>query len=210
MSESQVGIIILAAGGSTKLGHPKQLVQFEGQSLIRRSVEMALAVDAAAVIVILGSKASEIADEIGDLPAKKVINDDWSAGISSSLKAGLARLIELHPSIEAALIMLSDQPFISEQTVRSLLDAYHSSDKPIAAAEYNGVVGVPAVFDRSVFDELMTLEGDAGARVVIRRDPGRVAAVPMPEAAFDIDTPDDLDRLKETGSEATQRKRTAI
>jgi len=210
MSEPKVGIIVLAAGGSTKLGHPKQLVQFKGKSLVRCSVEMAIAVKTASVIVVLGSKASEIADEIRDLPVEIVVNDNWSAGISSSLKLGLAKLFELHPAIKAALIMLSDQPFISEQTVRSLLDTYHSSSKPIAAAEYKGVLGVPALFDRSIFDELMTLEGDAGARVVIRQDPERVATVPTPEAAFDVDTPDDLARLRQFESEASKMKRTAI
>jgi molybdenum cofactor cytidylyltransferase len=209
MAERQVGIIVLAAGGSTKLGHPKQLVQYEGRSLVRRSVEIALAVDAASVIVVLGSNAQAIATEINDLPIEIVGNDAWSAGISSSLKAGLTKLVEFCPATEATLIMLSDQPFITEKTIRSLVDTYCSSDRPIVAAEYDGVLGVPALFDRSIFDELMSLEGDAGARVVIRRDPNRVAAVPTPEAAFDVDTPSDHDQLHQMESER-QAKRTTI
>jgi len=209
MSEPQVGMIVLAAGGSTKLGNPKQLVQFQGKSLIRRSVEIALAVDAASVIVVLGSNAPAIATEINDLPMEIVVNDDWAVGISSSLKTGLAKLLDLHPSIDAALIMLSDQPFIAEKTIRSLVDTYCSSDRLIVAGEYRGVLGVPALFDRSIFSEMMTLEGDAGARVVIRRDPKRVATVSAPEAAFDVDTPSDHDRLHRLESER-QAKRTTI
>jgi len=208
MSELQVGIIVLAAGSSTKLGSPKQLVQYEGKSLIRRSVDLALAVESEHIIVVLGSNASAIADEITDLPVEIEVNHNWYVGISSSLRVGIAKLLELDAAIDAALIMLSDQPFITVKTINLLLDAYRSSGMPIAAAEYDGILGVPALFDRAIFEELMLLEGDAGARVIIRRDPNRVAAVSTPEAAFDIDTPDDRERLEQIEFDR-QRKGTA-
>jgi molybdenum cofactor cytidylyltransferase len=102
------------------------------------------------------------------------------------------------PELRAVVIMLSDQPFVNEKTVRSLIDAYNASGKPIVASEYDGVLGVPALFDREVFDELLALEGDAGARVVIRQaSDSRIATVSAPEAAFDVDTPADHHRLNE-------------
>lgn len=202
MSQPQVGIVILAAGGSTKLGSPKQLVQFQGKTVFRRSVESALACDPDSLIVVLGSRAEEISIEAEGLPVEIVINNEWEVGISSSIKAGLARLIELRPDIDAVIIMLSDQPFVDAKTIRSLFDTYLTSGKPIVASEYDGVVGVPALFDRVMFDGLMKLEGDAGARVIIRQSASEnIATIPAPEAAFDIDTPQDRDRLRIFDSE---------
>jgi molybdenum cofactor cytidylyltransferase len=202
MPQPQVGIVILAAGGSTKLGSPKQLVRFKGKTVFRRSVESAVACDPHGLIVVLGSRAEEISIEAEGLPVEIVINKGWEVGISSSIKAGLARLIESRPDIDAVIIMLSDQPFVDEKTIRSLSDTYGTSGKPIVASEYNGVLGVPALFDRVMFDDLMALEGDAGARVIIRQTASEnIAPIPAPEAAFDIDTPQDRDRLRKHESE---------
>ena len=146
----------------------------------------------------MGSRAEEISQEILDLPVEAVPNYAWKKGISTSLKKGLGKLVDLDPEVSAAVVMLSDQPFVSEKTIRSLIDARASSGKPIVASAYDGVLGVPALFDREVFDELMALEGDKGARVVIRNSKtDRVATINSPEAAFDVDTPADHQRLKE-------------
>ena len=202
MSQPHVGIVILAAGGSTKLGSPKQLVQFKGKTVFRRSAESALACDPDGLIVVLGSRAEEISIEAEGLALEIVINKEWEVGISSSIKAGLARLIELRPDTDAVIIMLSDQPFVDEETIRSLLDTYRTTRKPIVASEYNDVLGVPALFDRVMFEELTKLEGDAGARVLIRQTAtDHIATTPAPEAAFDIDTPQDRDRLRTYDSE---------
>lgn len=193
-----IGIVILAGGESRKLGTPKQLVEFKGKSLLRNAVEVALQVANKNVIVVLGARAEEIHDEIRDLPVKTVTNYAWKDGISTSLKKGLTKLVALDSKISAVVIMLSDQPFVTEKTIRSLIDTHKSTGKAIVASGYDGVVGVPALFDREVFDELLALEGDSGARVVIRKsDPGRIAKIDAPEAAFDVDTPADQKKLKE-------------
>ena len=195
MIKKRIGIIILAGGESRKLGTPKQLVEFQGKSLLRNATEVALKCACKPVIVVLGSRAEEIYEAIRDLAVETVTNYEWKDGISTSLRKGLTKL---DSQVEAAIIMLSDQPFVAEKTIRSLIDAYATSGKPIVASRYDGVLGVPALFDREVFDELLALEGDAGARVVIRQSaPERIAAVEAPEAAFDIDTPADHERLKE-------------
>ena len=193
MSKPEIGIIILAAGGSLRLGKPKQLLEYEGKSLLRRSAEAALACECENVVVVLGFEADELGKEVFDLPVKIVLNDLWVEGIGSSIKAGLAELLEGSPDISAVVVMLCDQPYVNEKTISSLVNTYRSSGKPIVAAEYDGIVGVPALFDREMFDELMNVEGDAGARVVIRQNLGdKVATVPAPEAAFDVDTPEEL------------------
>ena len=197
MSENSIGIVILAGGGSRKLGTPKQLVEFQGQSLLRRAAQTALSCECEYTIVVVGSSAEEIGREIRDLHVETVVNDEWEAGISTSLRKGLTKLMESDPDLAAVVIMLSDQPFVNRKTVRSLIETYHASGKPIVASEYDGVLGVPALFDREVFDELLELEGDAGARVAIRQaSDSRIATVAAPEAAFDVDTPADHHRLK--------------
>jgi len=197
MSQNNIGIVILAAGGSRKLGTAKQLVEFQGQSLLRRAIEVALSCECEYTIVVLGSRSEEIGQEIRDGRVETVINDEWEGGISTSLRKGLTKLIESDPDLAAVVIMLTDQPFVNRNTVRSLIETYHAGGKPIVASEYDGVFGVPALFDREVFDELLALEGDAGARVVIRQaSDSRRATVAAPEAAFDVDTPADHDRLR--------------
>ena len=195
MIEKKIGIIILAGGESRKLGTPKQLVEFKGKSLLRNAAEVALKCVCNTVIVVLGSRAEEIYEDIRELSVETVTNYAWKDGISTSLKKGLTKL---DPQTSAAVIMLSDQPFVTENTIRSLIETYVLSGKPIVASRYDGVLGVPALFDREIFDELLALEGDAGARVVIRRSgPSRIATIEAPEAAFDVDTPADHERLKE-------------
>lgn len=201
MIENRIGIVILAGGRSRKLGTPKQLVEFKGKSLLRSAVETALRCACKHVIVVLGSKAEEIYKEVSDLPVETVVNVEWSDGISTSLRKGLTNLMRSDPDVAAVVIMLSDQPFVDEKTIRSLIDVYTTSGKPIVASEYDGVRGVPALFDRGMFDELLALEGDAGARVVIRRSNAeRIATIAAPEAAFDVDTPADHQRLKKLES----------
>ena len=205
MSKSGIGIIILAAGGSLRLGKPKQLLEYEGQSLLRRSAEAALNCECENVVVVMGFEADDLAKELRDLPVGIALNERWAEGISSSIKAGLIKLFDTNPDIVAVVIMLCDQPFVNEQTIRSLVDTYRLSGKPVVAAEYDGVVGVPALFDREMFDELLKLEGDAGARVVIRQNVGdKVATVPTPEAAFDVDTPEDFQRISNTRDSKTK------
>jgi molybdenum cofactor cytidylyltransferase len=193
MSESAIGIIILAAGGSLRLGRPKQLLEYKGKSLLRRSVEAALECEIENVVVVLGFEADELAKELLELPVNIAPNDSWAQGISSSIKAGLGTLLELNPDTSAVVVMLCDQPYVREKTITSLVNTYRSSGKAIVAAEYDGVAGVPALFDRQMFGELMKLEGDAGARVVIRQNIGdKVATVAAPEASFDVDTSEDF------------------
>jgi molybdenum cofactor cytidylyltransferase len=206
--DSSIGIIILAAGSSQRLGLLKQLVEVEGKTLIRRAVETAMASPCETVLVVLGSNSDAIASEVTDLEVQTVFNNEWEEGISSSIRAGLLKLLELEPNIDAAVFMLSDQPFVDETTITALISSFRSTRKPIVASAYGGVVGVPALFAREVFDELMALKGDAGARVVIRQSVAeRIATVDAPEAAFDLDTPQDHQRLLEPDR---NQKKTAV
>lgn len=191
---SKIGIIILAAGQSKRFGTPKQLLKFENQTLIRRTAETALHIEAQ-IIVVLGANADLIKPEIADLPLEIVINEIWQSGMSSSLKTGLLKLLEIVPQISAVILLLCDQPLIDEKLILRLVEKQKTTGKSIVACEYADTTGVPAIFARNVFDDLLNLQGDQGARFLIENRAADTAHIAAPEAVFDIDTPEDFARL---------------
>jgi molybdenum cofactor cytidylyltransferase len=194
-SKPAIGIVVLAAGGSRRMnGEPKQLLKFEGHSLIRRAAETAFAVAPGSVCVVLGANAESSRTEIAGLSVDIVVNPNWQQGIGSSIKTGIARLLDFAPDVDAAIITLCDQPLITPTAVQRLIDSYTQTLAPVAAAEYEGTIGVPALFSSALFGKLLELSGDTGAKTVIRNSPV-VEKVAMPEAALDIDTNQDLQRL---------------
>jgi molybdenum cofactor cytidylyltransferase len=191
-----VGLVILAAGGSTRLGHPKQLVAYQGRSLLRHATEVAVGSLCHPVVVVLGAHAAALETEVRDLPVRVTENRDWVQGMATSLRRGLQVLEDTEPDIGAAVITLCDQPCVSPRAIDALVEAYRSGVAPIVASAYDGILGVPALFDRRFFPELLALEGEAGARRVIARHPRRVHAVLLPGGGQDIDTPQDCERLQ--------------
>lgn len=181
--------MVLAAGGSTRFGSPKALTRLEGRALIQHVIARALAVGGQAVTVVLGAHASDIVPAIGSAPVGLVVNRDWDSGLASSIRAGVERL---PGSCAAVLLMLMDQPLVGTDALRRLVTTWSARPKEIVAAQYEGRCGVPAVFPRWAFAELRQLRGDSGARGLLQRHADRTVGVPMPEAAIDIDTPEDL------------------
>lgn len=190
-----ISAIILAAGGSTRLGRPKQAVVFQGETLLRRAVKTALAaaVDRP-VIVVLGAGAEENRRDIADLPVQTVTNAAWAAGIGSSIRAGITCLREQN-SARAVVLMTCDQPMVSFKLINALITAFEVGTRQMAAAHYGGLSGVPALFARGYFEALATLPDGEGAKRVLREHPKDVYAVPFPEGTMDIDTPSDMERL---------------
>jgi len=195
MSDRKTGIILLAAGGSRRLGQPKQLVSYGGTSLIKYVSVTALIAEYPAVVV-LGASANKIRRELADLAVEPVINREWSKGISTSIQKGLRALRNAHPELEAVIVMLCDQPKVTPEAIESLVKTYRETGMPIVASEYEGTVGVPALFGYEMFGELLALEGDRGAKTLIERyGDTLVTVVPVPEAALDIDTPEDVELI---------------
>jgi molybdenum cofactor cytidylyltransferase len=190
---SKIGGLLLAAGGSSRLGQPKQLVRFEGKTLIRRSGEMLAWSACDPVAVVLGAEIEESSRELNGLAISICLNDLWNVGISSSIKSGLRHLLDLEPDLDAVVIALCDQPHVTSTDIDSLAAAFRQGNSSIVASEYDGVTGVPALFSKEIFDQLFALEGDEGARYLVRRS-DKVSTVAVDGAAFDIDTPDDLTR----------------
>ncbi len=186
--------IILAAGGSTRLGSPKQLLDFRGRSLLRHAAETALAAGCRPVIVVLGSGANQLKDELAGLEVCVVENPAWSQGMGTSIRRGIETLEMFVPAADGALLMLCDQPLVGSEALRSLVAACLPGK--IVAATYNDTVGVPAVFGRAFFDELRDLPAAAGAKPVLIRRAASVVEIVMPEAATDIDTRAQYEGLK--------------
>ncbi|HEX9927422.1 MAG TPA: nucleotidyltransferase family protein [Pyrinomonadaceae bacterium] len=192
----KIGIIILAAGASTRMnGKPKQLLEFEGKTLLRRAAETALSSGLRPVAVVLGANAEKLQTEIKDLPVHPAINENWASGMGGSIKTGLSVLLAENMDTEAAILMLCDQPFVTAETLNRLVETFQKTKKPIAACQYAETLGVPALFTREMFAELSDLQGDAGAKAVIRKHAAEVAKTPAPEAAFDVDTQADFQNL---------------
>jgi len=181
--------IVLAAGASSRFGSPKQLVRIAGRPLLHTAVTRASEVTGSALIVVLGCGAAELGAALKHSPGTIVINKDWREGLSSSIRAGVARV---PLTCAGVMLLLADQAAVTADDLKRLAGTWRKQPQYIAAALYAGTTGVPAIFPRSMFRELAQLRGDRGARSLLRRSSERVVRVPMPGAAHDIDTPEDL------------------
>lgn len=191
-----IAAIVLAAGGSKRLGFPKQLLTFRGSPLVARAAAAALDAGARPVIVVLGADADLTVPVLMGLDGvTTVINEGWRSGVASSLTAGIAALLE-HGDFDGFLVTLVDQPKIGVATLQRLIDAFDDSHR-IVASSYAGTMGVPAVFGKEFTDELLKLTGDRGAKQFLLDKTDRVTLVEMPEAEMDIDTVNDIDGMRE-------------
>jgi molybdenum cofactor cytidylyltransferase len=190
-----VGIIVLAAGASTRMGEPKQLLRYRGATLLRRAVDAALGTGCDPVVVVLGADAERARAEVSDTAAVVVVNESWAEGMGSSIRVGVAALDDAR----AALVTLCDNPLVTSSVLGRLVDAYLAERSLLVASEYESggarVRGVPALFDRDLFPELSSLRGSEGARRIVERNASRATFVSVPEAAFDVDTPEDFAAL---------------
>ena len=190
-----VGAIILAAGGSRRFGRPKQLLAFQSESLVRRSVRVATEAGIVSLAVIAGESVDAIKGEVRETSAAVVENRDWQLGLGTSIRSGLRHLRASSPSLEAVVIIACDQPFVEASTIAALLEERKRSGKQIVASSYAGTLGIPALFDRSCFEALFALADDSGAKALIESRQDEVAQIKFEQGAIDIDTPADLERL---------------
>lgn len=191
--ELRIAAVILAAGGSTRFGTPKQLLAHHGENLVQRIARVATKAGLDPVIVVLGAFASSIELFLSGFDRLTVVtNEDWQTGQASSLRAGINKALSLDS--DAALILLADQPLIDETSIKRIVDAFDFEHR-VVASNYSGVLGAPALFAREFFPGLLELNGDHGAGAWLRENRDAVTAVNMDEAALDIDTPDDLKHL---------------
>lgn len=195
MNSSRVGLIILAAGGSRRMGQPKQLLAYHGTTLIGHALQNGLECLCDPVIVVLGANHTLIRKSLPEHVAKIVVNDGWESGLSSSIRCGVEALLRDVPNVTAAIISLCDQPHVTKELLDRLVNAHSSQGANIAACSYGGSAGVPALFGRDYFPALFTLAGDSGAKKILAENPKLVHLVPFDEGIIDIDTPADYDGI---------------
>jgi molybdenum cofactor cytidylyltransferase len=189
--------ILLAAGSSTRMGQPKQLLSWQGQTLVRHMARQALASKLDGLIVVVGAEAATTRAALAGLdgPLQTVENSSYLAGQATSLRVGLSSL----PSVaQAALVLLVDQPFVGPELINRILERYEQNPMLAIVPLYRGQRGNPTLLTRPLFDELKTLEGDVGARTVLQHHADRVdwMEIDDPAVVTDVDTPGEYERAK--------------
>lgn len=199
------GIVILAAGASTRMGVAKQSLQFEGSTLLLRAVNTAIASVGRPVFVVLGARADELQATLQNQPVDVVRNEHWKKGMGTSIRAGVSAVRS--STLDAVMILLCDQPLISAEILDRMVTAHFAEKQPITAAFYAGTLGTPVIFSATLFDELLSLGDNQGGKAILQRHADRVQAFPLPEAEMDIDTAEDFKRLTQhpAGPPATAR-----
>ena len=189
----KISILILAAGSSSRLGQPKQLIEFEGQTLIERITHRALSVSEE-VLVVLGANIKLIKPKLSVFSDRINIveNKNWEAGMGTSISLGVGNLA---PKSEAILILLTDQPLISQVLLQNMMQTFADKKFPIVACDYGNQLGVPILFDKSFFPELQNLKGEQGAKSFLKKYSDKISSIEFKEGLFDIDTPTDLLKL---------------
>ena len=203
-----IGAVVLAAGASTRIGIPKQLLQFRGQTFLRRAASVALEAGCRPVVVVTGANAAACRESLRGFDVLEAENQRWESGMSSSVRVGVEALVTPNPRIAAVVLMLCDQPFVTRDVIVGLVKAHYETGCSIVALRFGGSYGVPALFGKAHFAELATLEGAAGAKQVIQKHLEKVQLLPFPEGEIDVDTPDDFARLQSTHYSDTSKVQT--
>jgi len=190
------GLVLLAAGSSNRLGQPKQLLLYKERTLLEYMIQTASASLCREVLVVLGANSEEILAGIEKTQASIVHNKDWGEGMASSIRCGLAALATNFSSIDGVIFMVCDQPFVSTDLLNSLINKRLATGKSIIASAYNNTIGIPALFDKSFFPELLLLKGQEGAKKIIMQHGAAVETIPFPMGYMDIDTVEDYEKIK--------------
>lgn len=196
-SATEVGAIILAGGASTRMGVPKQLLQFGGETMLRHAARVAIKAGCCPVVIVTGADAARSRKALRGLGVLEVENQRWKSGMGSSIRAGIEAVATANPQIAAVVIMVCDQPFVTRDIIAGLLGAHQETNYSIVASRYGRSYGVPALFRRTHFAELMKLKGAGGAKQIIQRHLGKVQLLPFPKGKIDIDKPEDWARLQQ-------------
>lgn len=193
----KVAAVVLAAGNSSRFGQPKQLAIFQGEPFVRRIVTVAKDSGCAPIVVVVGADAAQIITTLAGSTVSIIENSNWSQGLGSSIAVGVKHAVKTVPDLDAVILLTCDQPFVKSAALRQLIRLHLENGKPIVASSYAETLGVPALFDRSCFAELLQLNGDSGAKRIILARRHDVVPFNFALAGIDIDTPADYERLSE-------------
>ena len=192
---NNTGIIILAAGSSSRFGGIKQLLQFNNKTLIEHVIDEATNAELNPVVVVTGAYANEVSKKIDNKKITIVFNEHWETGMASGIVAGLQKALIVNNAIENIIIAVCDQPYISSLLFQQLSDKNGESGKSIVASSYAGTFGTPALFSKKYFNELLNLKGDEGAKSLIRKYNSETTSVLFKKGNIDVDTQKDYEEL---------------
>lgn len=191
---NHISVILLAAGASMRMGTLKQMLPLDGEPMLTRAARMAIAVGGTNAVAVLGAQADELKKNLGNVSIQCVINPEWSQGMGSSIKAGMRWIIEYNPGTTGVLIVVCDQPAVSATHLHALVARHDGPATPVVASTYAGTTGVPALFDSTLFGELLSLPDAEGAKAIIMRYRDQVTEVSLPGGEVDLDTRGDYER----------------
>lgn len=184
----KIGIIILAAGKSSRMGTPKQNLVYQDETLLNRSIRMASESNASNLLVVLGAFAESIEKK---KEVHYILNSNWNQGMGSSVALGMREILNKTSQLSGVLLMLCDQPFVTKELLNQLIKTFHQQTAEIiVACEYEETIGVPVLFGKKWFEELQRLGGKMGAQKIIRTHLQETIKVPFPQGKWDIDTPE--------------------
>jgi molybdenum cofactor cytidylyltransferase len=178
------------------MGSIKQLLPYKGCTLVEYAIQQAQASGFDPVVVVLGAQAEAVGGAVAHTSALSVVNENWASGMGSSITCGAAKILELRPDMDSLAVLLADQPLVTAEHLKKMGRVFLMTNAPIVAAAYAGTLGVPAFFRRSVFHQLQALKPEAGARALLRGGDAEVLVYDLPEAAIDVDTPEDFAAVK--------------
>ena len=194
MSDKRVAAVVLAAGNSSRLGRPKQLLEIGSKTLLRRTVETTLASQVDLVVVSIAKDAIGIAETLHNLNSKIVEVENPELGQSESIRAGLE--VAAQHDFDAALFIPCDLPLLSSDHLNALVAKYQQEEWQIVASRYCEILGAPMLIDRALWPELRNLRGDTGARKLLSRYADTTSFVDWSEGQFDLDTLQDVEKLR--------------
>lgn len=194
MEIENTGLIILAAGNSSRMGEPKQLLPFEGKTFLQCTIDAALGSKANSKVVVLGADKDEIKKSFRADSIPVIHNPEWEKGMASTMQKGLQYLTKFK-KLDQVILVLCDQPFVHSGILDSLIDLQKSTGKGIVACKYADTLGVPVLFTQQYFEEMMGLKSSEGAKKVIYNHLDDVAELDFPKGAVDIDTYEEYEEL---------------
>lgn len=196
IKDAKIGVVILAAGPSSRLGYAKQLVEFRGKSLLQHTIDISDSLAFDTKVLVLGASYNAIKEKINRKNFEIVMNNNWEEGMSTSIREGVFSSQEQKKDLDHILFLLSDQPFLSKERIEELIQVQLESKSPATFSKYAGTIGVPAIFSAKVFYHLKRLKGDEGAKKLIHDQKFNFQTVKFEQGNFDVDTAEDVELLK--------------
>jgi molybdenum cofactor cytidylyltransferase len=189
------GIVILAAGNSSRLGQPKQLLAYKNTSLLNNTISQASLVQNTAIIVVTGANHELVEKEITTSKTTIIFNPNWQSGMSTSISKGLTELLRLYPEIEKCIFAVCDQPFVTTAIFENLISEHNKNNNGIVASGYSDTLGTPVLFYKKYFNELLELKGQEGAKKIINKFRDDTVSISFEKGNIDIDTEEDYLKL---------------